>query len=85
MKVMGLVICIKIILESKKKVKFLVVLEIRTEVIIGIQTLKKWEIKSDFKEKNIFIKEEKLSMELQWKFVEKKINKQKYSINYVTN
>jgi hypothetical protein len=67
MKVMG---CshIEMTLEStKKEVKFLVILEIRMEVIIRIQTLKDWEIKIDFKEEYILINGKELPMEIQRK------------------
>jgi hypothetical protein len=59
---------IKIILGStKKEVKFLVILEIGMEVIIGTQILKDWEIKIDFEEENISINREKLLIEIQRK------------------
>jgi hypothetical protein len=41
---------------SKKKVKFLIILEIKMKVIIGIQIFKKWKIKINSKEENISIK-----------------------------
>jgi hypothetical protein len=52
---------------TKKEIKFLVILEIGMEVIIGTQTLKDWENKINFEEKHILINGEELLMEIQRK------------------